>query len=115
MSYESEHPECSSSEFNYCCGMAELGNFDALEEQLDTETEYRYGEGLSPFSKAQQVKYYSDGIKEAMDNSGGKGSFIATTIPRQKLAILALTALKFKPVKRFHNPGSGSTVTLWVK
>lgn len=79
--------------FEYCCGIAEIGNFDDM-PNLTT------------------------GIPKLVESAreDNKGAVICTTVGFQREAVAALKAAKFEPIAKFHNPNTdGTTVTVWFK
>jgi hypothetical protein len=81
--------------FEYCCGIAEIGNFgDVILEDAIRDI------------KEELVSLRDDDY----------GAAVATTIAEQKAAITALRKCGFHILRRFRNPNSGGTVvTLWYK
>jgi hypothetical protein len=80
--------------FEYCCGMAEIGNF--------------HGDTL-----ADILGQLNEGIGDAIGHN--KSAVVATTVNDQPLAHRALRKLKFRPVAKFRNGNTGNMVTMWFK
>ena len=88
---------------NYCCGILEVGDFD---------TNYdNNGVFISRNPKKMLLA-----LREELNCTGDNyTAAIATTIPSQRVAIAALRACKFQPLKTFKSASTGSRITLWFK
>jgi len=101
-------------EFPGCCGINVLHGFSDADRQI--------GELVRDANEIEQKNvgtYYDQDVPEQHSAAGVKSELLsdakiclATTIPSQKYAIKALTALGFEPLEVFKG-NSGNRVTLW--
>lgn len=54
-------------------------------------------------------------LTAAVESEADGGIGIATTIPSQRNAVKALRSLGFKVIKRFKNPTTRNTISMWMR
>jgi len=98
-----------------CCGVFELddvGEWDPGELYNPDTGEYE----CPTRTCKQSVAACKKAIREELSGIEPRGRMVlATTVPDMGVAMAALRALRFKPLKRFRNGNTGNRVTLWGK